>query len=82
MTQQRLGSVAFQDEAAGPAVEVCRQQEASHRRLEVLLFILVCVERVLQVCWDAVCVIEGQKCDVVKFSGCINIAVMFSVYIS
>lgn len=47
VAQQGLGSVALQDEAAGPAVEVCRQQEAGHRRLQVFLLILVCVEGVL-----------------------------------
>lgn len=47
VAQQGLGSVALQDEAPGPAVEVCRQQEAGHRRLQVLLLILVCVEGVL-----------------------------------
>lgn len=47
VAQQGLGSVTLQDEAAGPAVEVCRQQEAGHRRLQVLLLILVCVEGVL-----------------------------------
>lgn len=62
MAQQRLGSVALQDEAAGPAVEVGRQQEAGHGGLQVLLLILVCVEGVLQVCWDAVCVTDGRGC--------------------
>ncbi len=47
VAQQGLGSVALQDEAAGPAVEVCRQQEAGHGGLQVLLLILVCVEGVL-----------------------------------
>lgn len=47
VTQQGFGSVALQDEAAGPAVEVCGQQQAGHRRLQVLLLILVCVEGVL-----------------------------------
>lgn len=47
MAQQGLGSIALQDEAAGPAVEVSREQEAHHRRLEVLLVILVCVEWLL-----------------------------------
>lgn len=47
VAQQGLGSITLQDEAAGPAVEVCRQQEASNRRLQVLLLILVCVERIL-----------------------------------
>lgn len=65
VTQQRLGSVTLKDEAAGPAVEVCRQQEAGHRRLQMLLLILVCVEGVLQVCWDAVCIRakEGEIVD-------------------
>lgn len=54
MAQQRLGRVALQDEAAGPAVEVCGQQKARHRRLQVFLLVLVRVEGVLQVCWDAV----------------------------
>lgn len=61
VAQQGLGRVALQDEAAGPAVEVCRQQEAGHRRLQVLLLILVRVEGVLQVCRDAVCVTEWGK---------------------
>lgn len=54
MTQQRLGGVTPQDEAARPAVEVCREQEAGHRRFQVLLFVLVGVEGVLQVCGNAV----------------------------
>lgn len=47
VAQQGLGIVPLQDEAASPAVEVCRQQEAGHGRLQVLLLILVCVEGVL-----------------------------------
>lgn len=63
VAQQGFRSVALQDEAAGPAVQVCRQQEAGHGRLQVLLLILVCVEGVLQVCWDAVCMTEGRERD-------------------
>lgn len=47
VAQKGLGSVTLQDEAAGPAVEVCRQQQARHRRLQMLLLILVCVEGIL-----------------------------------
>lgn len=47
VAQQGLSGVTLQDEAAGPAVKVCRQQEAGHRRLQVLLLILVCVEGLL-----------------------------------
>lgn len=54
VAQQGLGGVAPQDEAAGPAVEVGGEQEAGQGRLQVLLVILVCVEWLLQVCWDAV----------------------------
>lgn len=61
VAQQGLGSVTLQDEAAGPAVEVCRQQEARHGRLQVLLLILVRVEGVLQICRDAVCMAEGRR---------------------
>lgn len=61
VAQRGLGGVALQDEVAGSAVEVCGEQEAGHGRLQVLLLILVCVERVLQVCWDAVCIMEGKK---------------------
>lgn len=61
VAQQRLGRVALQDEAAGPAVQVCRQQETGHWRLQVLLLVLVRVEGVLQVCWDAVCTTGWTK---------------------
>lgn len=61
VAQQGFGCVALQDEAAGSAVQVCRQQEAGHRRLQVLLVILVCVEGVFQVCWDAFCMVEGRE---------------------
>ena len=61
VAQQGFGSVALQNEAAGPAVEVCRQKEAGHRRLQVLLLILVCVEGVLQVCRDAVCMMDRRE---------------------
>lgn len=47
VAQERLGCIALQDEAAGPAVEVCRLQEAGHRRLQMLLVVLVCVEWLL-----------------------------------
>lgn len=63
MTQQRLGGVALQDEAAGPAVEVSGQQETCHWRLQVFLLILICVEWLLQVCWDTVCVMERRGQD-------------------
>ena len=61
VAQQGLCSITLKDEAAGPAVEVCRKQEAGHGRLQVLLLILVCVEGVFQVCWDAVCTNTGRK---------------------
>lgn len=47
VAQQGLGSIPLQDEAAGPAVEVSREQEAGHGGLQVLLVILVCVEWLL-----------------------------------
>lgn len=59
--QQGLLSVALQDEAGGPAVEVGGQQQAGHGRLQVLLLILVRVEWLLQVRRDAVCMVEGRQ---------------------
>ena len=47
VAQQGVVSVTAQDEAARPAVEVCRQQEAGQGGLQVLLLILVGVEGVL-----------------------------------
>ena len=66
VVQQGLGSIILQDEAAGPAVQICRQQEAGHGRLQMLLLILVCVEGVLQVPWDAFCKTDARKYDLEK----------------
>lgn len=33
VAQQGLGCIALQDEAAGPAIQVSREEEAGHRRL-------------------------------------------------
>ena len=49
------GRVSLQHGAAGPAVEVSRQEEADYRGLQVLLVVLVRVEGLPQVCWDTIC---------------------------
>lgn len=59
VTNQGLGDSMMtstrQDEAPGSAVELSRQQQADDCRLQMLLFILVCVEGLLQVGRDTVC---------------------------
>lgn len=51
---QRSHLVTLEDEAADAAVEFTREQQADHRRLDVLLLVLVRVEGVPQVLWDVV----------------------------
>lgn len=51
MAQQGLRSVAPEDEAPGAAVQLGREQQADHGRLDVLLVILVRVERLSELLW-------------------------------
>lgn len=46
--------VSFENEAAHPTVEFTGQQQPNYRGFDVLLFVLVCVERVPQVFWDVI----------------------------
>lgn len=51
VSQQRFDGIAAEDQAPRPAVELCRLEQAGHRRLEVLLVVLVPVERLDQLLW-------------------------------
>lgn len=46
VSEQRFDSVAAEDQTPRPAVELGRLEQAGNRRLQVLLVILVPVERV------------------------------------
>lgn len=54
MAVEGCGLLAMQDEAAHPAVELPGEQQADDRGLDVLLIILVSVERIPQVCRDVI----------------------------
>lgn len=41
VSQQRFDGIAAEDQASGPAVQLCRLEQAGHGRLQVLLVVLV-----------------------------------------
>lgn len=59
MSLQSCHLVPLEDEAAHAAVELTGEQQLDHRGFDVLLLILVDVERVLQLLRDVVCKSKG-----------------------
>lgn len=55
VSQQRFDSIAAQDQTSRPAVELGRLKQAGDRRLQVLLVILVPVERLSQLLRYRIC---------------------------
>lgn len=54
MALQSRHLIRLEDEAADAAVQLAGQQQLDHGRLDVLLLVLVDVERVLQLLGDVV----------------------------
>lgn len=54
VTQERSSSITAQNQTASPTVKLSRQQQRHHRRLQVLLLILVFIERLLQLHWNTI----------------------------
>lgn len=54
VAKQWFGSIAFEDQTARATVQLSREQQVDHRRLHMLLLILICVKWILQFVRDAV----------------------------
>lgn len=54
VAQQWFGSITCENQTACAAVQLSRKQQVNHRRLHMLLLVLICVKWILQFVRDAV----------------------------